>query len=156
MSYDFASLFLAPFFGVLLGFAVNYIYQYFKDKSLKSKYLKFFRNEIALSIERLQSRKGKLLPIERWESVVNSGDLRLFLSEETNQLSRAYFGIRNFNYEAIRCRDISVQYNLESDPEKRNYIQSYWKKMTEYVHDREESLLKELQILANEKWFQDT
>ena len=156
MVYDIASLIIGPFVGVVLAFVANYGYQHLVNRNTKMKYKDLLRNEVQLSIERLQTAQEKLLPTDRWESLVNSGDLKLFKSDEANKLSDSYFGIRAYNYEAIRCRDVSVQYNLEPVPTRKEQMKKYWSEISWDVDKMGQGVLEDLRKLLSEDWLRNS
>lgn len=65
------------FVGAIAGVAVNNLYQSHKNREYK-KYKKMIKSEIELCLKVLKSDTFKLLPVEKWNSIVNSSALRLF------------------------------------------------------------------------------
>lgn len=63
--------------------------------------------DIKKGIELLSERKGYLLPVDTWNSVVYSGCMELFEHDQAKMLGDAYFQIQNYSYEAKRLRDTS-------------------------------------------------
>jgi hypothetical protein len=108
---------VGSFLGVLFAFSINYIYKFIQDLRSRNHYRKNIKLEIELCIERLK-RTGDLLPTDRWSSAINSGALKLFDVDETDQLSKLYEGIQNYNYEAKRTRDVGE--DRRRDPENFN------------------------------------
>ncbi|HUS74395.1 MAG TPA: hypothetical protein VMY43_00145 [Methanothrix sp.] len=94
---------IGAFVGVLLGFKINDN----RRKQLEEERRLFFGNllmhEAKKSIE-LIGGTVNLIPVDAWNSVVNSGDIALF-KEKAIELSNIYFEIQNYNYEAKRVRD---------------------------------------------------
>lgn len=59
---------------------------------------------IALLCIELLNGTVNLVPIDAWNSLVNSGDVALF-KDKAIELNDIYFKIQNYNYEAKRVRD---------------------------------------------------
>lgn len=129
------------------------LYQRWRNKKTKEQLLQGFRREVEDSIRRLQNRKGQLLPNDQWTHVLASGGLRLFNPDEGNELSRAYFGIGNYNYEAKRTRDMGERYRSEVDHKSRSQIHLAWKLDSEQLFSMGEGLLRTLQDLSSKAWF---
>jgi hypothetical protein len=104
---------VGSFLGVVLAFALNYIYKFAQDYKSKMYYKNSIKLEIELCIKRL-SIVGDLLPSDRWTATLNSGAMRFFSVSEADELSRAYEAIRNYNYEAHRTRDLGEDYRRYS------------------------------------------
>ncbi len=86
------------FVGAIAGVAVNNLYQSHKNREDKKKYKKLIKSEIELCLKVLKSDTVKLLPIEKWNSIVNSGALRLFNADiELSPLSESYYQIQFYN-----------------------------------------------------------
>lgn len=52
-----------------------------------------------------------LIPVDAWNSVVNSGGIAIF-KDKAIDLSETYFQIQNYNYEAKRVRDAIEEVRL--------------------------------------------
>jgi len=98
------SLIIGPLVGVLAAYQINEWRRWKLDQDRK----KFFKNllfeEVKKSITLLKQNKTNLIPIDGWNSLVNSGDVALF-EDQAIQLSDVYFKIQMHNYEATRTRD---------------------------------------------------
>ena len=94
---------IGAFFGVLLGFGVNEIWRKRLENNRKSFFRKLLLHEVKYSIELLNGTVN-LVPIDAWNSLVNSGDIALF-KDKAIELNDVYFKIQNYNYEAKRVRD---------------------------------------------------
>jgi len=99
---------IGPLIGAAAGVVLGGICNGHQRKKLANNRKLFFRNlllhEIRKSIDLLDQRKVNLIPVDAWDSLVNSGDTALF-SEVAIDLSDVYFQIQNYNYEAKRVRD---------------------------------------------------
>jgi len=114
---------IGAFAGVGLGILANELWR----RKLANDRKSFFRNlllhEIRKSIELLESPTVNLIPVDAWNSLVNSGDMTLF-TEHAIDLSDIYFEIQNYNYEAKRVRDaveeeiLHPNFNLKVHPAK--------------------------------------
>lgn len=93
------TLLIGPFVGVVLAFWVNNK----KKQNLEHERQVFFKNlllnEIKRSIQLLVGDHPNLIPIDAWNSLVNSGEITLFSRDLSIQLSNVYFEIQNYNYE---------------------------------------------------------
>lgn len=136
------------FFGVLLAFAFNYAYQSYRSLQDYIHHKKFIKAELDLCVERL-GRTGDLLPMDRWTSALNSGALRLFTIDEADELSRAYEGIRNYNYEAKRTRDASEDW--QRNPENIDLL-ARWGAYSSRLSRIRDPLLNNLQELLGKTW----
>jgi len=98
------SLIVGPLVGVLAAYQINE----WRRENLDRDRKKFFNNllfeEISKSIILLKANKTNLIPIDGWNSLVNSGDVALF-KDQAIQFSDVYFKIQMHNYEATRTRD---------------------------------------------------
>jgi len=87
------NLFLPPlagsFFGVIAGFAVNYLYQSYLNNKTKKKYKIMIYSELELCLDILVQDRIQLLPTDKYTSIINSGDLKLF--DTINELERVPF-----------------------------------------------------------------
>jgi hypothetical protein len=99
MVVTIATLLLGPFTGVVLAFWVNNK----KKENLEHKRQLFFKNlllnEIKRSIQLLVGNHPNLIPVDAWNSLVNSGEITLFSRAHAILLSNVYFEIQNYNYE---------------------------------------------------------
>lgn len=139
---SWTSAFFGPlagaFFGVVLGFAINEWYRRKLALERKLFFMNLIKNEIIESITLLEKKRVNLIPIDGWNSLVNSGDIALFPHDRAIQLSDAYFFIQNYNYEAKRVRD-AVEMSNES---RFKDLKSSLDKVTT------EELLKRLKVLG--------
>ena len=75
----------------------------------------FFKNllmhEARESIKLLSEGPVNLIPVDAWNSVVNSGEIALFEGKAID-LSDTYFQVQNYNYEAKRVRDAIEEMRL--------------------------------------------
>ncbi len=94
---------IGAFFGVLLGFGVNELWRKRLENNRKSFFRKLLLHEVKDSIKLLNG-KVNLVPIDAWNSLVNSGDIALF-KDNAIELNDVYFKIQSYNYEAKRVRD---------------------------------------------------
>jgi len=108
---------IGAFFGVLLGFGVNEIWRKRLENNRKSFFRKLLLHEVKYSIELLNGMEN-LVPIDAWNSLVNSGDIALF-KDITNELGDAYFKTQMYNYEAKRVRD-AVEHDRTEGPSLEN------------------------------------
>ena len=113
----FLSVLIGPLIGalvgVLLGFKINNEHR----MELEEEKRLFFRNllmhEAKKSIE-LMAGTVNLIPVDAWNSVINSGNVALF-SDKAIDLSETYFQIQNYNYEAKRVRDAIEEMHLHPE-----------------------------------------
>ena len=122
------------FLGVALAFFVNYLATKWNQRILKKYYLNLLRDEINQSENRLhdaidrfqridfnaQTTEGiypDTLPIDCWNSILSSGDLRLFDKQrEAGMLSKVYLGIQNYNCRLKRTIDAENELLLYAFP----------------------------------------
>ncbi|MFA6373760.1 MAG: hypothetical protein WCW68_14150 [Methanothrix sp.] len=124
------------FLGVGLAFLVNYLANKLHQRTLKKYYLNLLKEEINQSENRLndaidrfqkidfntfaQTTEGiypDTLPIDCWNSILSSGDLRLFDKQrEAGMLSKVYLGIQNYNCGLKRTIDAENELLLYAFP----------------------------------------
>jgi hypothetical protein len=141
---------LGAFTGVFIGFLINEA----KRRSLVCHRQLFFKNllltEIEKSIEIFVEDKYELIPIDGWNSLLNSGDIAFFKDNAT-KLSETYSEIQWYNNELKILRESiereSISFNFKSnydseesgDPKKRRS-----EILRDYTRDRKGKLLKKL------------
>lgn len=143
---------LGSFLGVSLGILANHYYQdYIADKN-RIRYKKMIKSEIELCINILEEKNVKLLPMDQWGSIVNSGALKLFDAEtELVPLSINYQEIRNYDH-LITDKDVvgysweEIEMILNEGCECDKGYKFLRVKMDRIV------LLMELEKLNNAKW----
>jgi hypothetical protein len=136
----------------LWGFRKNRMRQEKQDYDKKQFLLSYFRHEVRKSIELLHERQGNLIPVDAWNSIVNSGNIVLFTHDQAIVLGDIYFRTQNYNYEAKRTRDASEHFHLLPDPhEKRQRSDGTWQLRTIYDgHSAEQD--REEYKKAKERW----
>lgn len=155
MWYEYLSLgtLIGSFAGVILAFILNYMYQWNRDRKMKLHYKELIKSEINKAIDLLRKKKGFLLPLDRWTSLVNTGVLKLFPLGVSIKLSDAYQEVRNYNYEAKRTRDIGERYRSSISKTQREIEGGNWENNSRDLIDRGEKLLQDLENLKNDEWF---
>lgn len=155
--------------GVYLGFRKNRIHQEENDYDKKLFLLSYLRHEVRKSIELLHEDHGNLIPIDAWNSIVNSGNIVLFTHDQAIILGDIYFKTQNYNYEAKRTRDISEHFALLPEPygtpshnpaamqdrEKYKKAEERWEKLSVGLTITTKSLEKELLELETLEWFDE-
>jgi hypothetical protein len=106
--------FLAPFFGVLVAFIIQWAWVRNENTSSKEKLLKDINKELTSCSQRLVG-EGNLLPIDIWKSAVSSGSLKLISHDHKFELASIYFRIECHNYEAEKVRDVSILAATDKD-----------------------------------------
>lgn len=105
--WGFFSIIAGPlvgaFVGVLLGFKLNDNHRKRLDHERRLFFKNLLLNEVKKSIELLGGAVN-VIPLDAWNSLVNSGDIALF-KDKAIKLSDIYFKIQVYNYEAKRVRD---------------------------------------------------
>ena len=96
---SFLSPMVGSFFGVCVGFIINYRYQkHIRDKT-KTNYINMIKNELSTCSILLSEDGVMTLPSNNWASIVNSGGLSLFdKEEELLSLNFIYQAISDYNY----------------------------------------------------------
>jgi hypothetical protein len=158
--------------GVYLGFRKNRKHQEEKDYDKKLFLLSYLRHEVRKSIELLHEPHGYLIPIDAWNSIVNSGNIVLFTHDQAIILGDIYFKIKNYNYEAKRTRDAREHFALLPEPyevsaypafnqvatqdkEKYNKAKERWETLSKGLMVVTGSLEKQLQELETINWFKE-
>jgi len=103
----FLSVLIGPFFGALVGVYLGFKINDKHRRELEEEKRLFFRNLLMHEAKESINLLGgtvNLIPVDAWNSIVNSGDIALF-KDKAVDLSDTYFQIQNYNYEAKRVRD---------------------------------------------------
>jgi hypothetical protein len=100
-------LLVGPFLGVFGAFALQRLYNWYRDGQSRKKLRKNLRSELEKGLSLLSGQRN-LLPTIMWNSTVASGDVKLLSFKDRNQLSSIYFEIENHNYATKRVRDSAV------------------------------------------------
>jgi len=148
LAQTFVSGFLA---GLLSKFGADALFGWWEDQRERSSFRKAFRSEIVLATENPERGKLKFLPYDVWDSAAYSGALRLFTAEQRIRLSRVYFGVSNFNYEATRCRDVGDDSRREPPGERKSPIDIAGT-VQRRIKGMGNNFLKTLQELLDEDW----
>jgi hypothetical protein len=99
--------------GVILGFQKNDKNRMKLEEERRSFFKNLLMHEATESIE-LIAGVVNLIPVDAWNSIVNSGDIALF-KDKAIDLSDTYFQIQIYNYEAKRVRDAIEEVNLHPE-----------------------------------------
>lgn len=91
------------FVGVFLGFKLNENHRRRLEGERRSFFKNLIMHEVKKSIETLEDESSivNLIPVDMWNSIVNSGEITLF-NGNAIEVSDLYFEIQNYNYEAKR------------------------------------------------------
>lgn len=124
--------FLPPFFGVLAAFGLNGLKEWYSGQKRKINYLKSIRIELDRAESNLNQAISNfdkfnlpdyyaqlanqpvypdILSTPSWNSLISSGDLRLF-PDEASTLGKVYSEIRNYNYRLRRTIDAENEFKL--------------------------------------------
>lgn len=95
---SFISPMVGSFFGVCLGFIINYEYQKHIRNKTKVNYINMISNELWICSKFLSDDGILTLPSNNWASIINSGGLSLFKGEELVGLNYIYQEIFDYNY----------------------------------------------------------
>lgn len=95
--------------GVYLGFNKNDNHRIELEEERRLFFRKLLMHEADESIKYI-SGVVNLIPVDAWNSIVNSGDIALF-KDKAIELSDTYFQIQNYNYEAKIVRDAIEEAN---------------------------------------------
>lgn len=95
---------IGAFVGVYLGFRKNDNRRMELDEIRRLFFRELLINEAKKSIELLKGGPVNLIPVDAWNSIVNSGNIALF-RDRAIELSNAYFDVQAYNYEAKIVRD---------------------------------------------------
>ena len=118
--------FLPPFAGALIGVILGFVASLFLNRYInhhtKLKFIDMFNKELTQADESIkdidekfyenESNGNLILPISInvWISSLNSGVLKFFSSNETEELSKIYADIMNYNEYIKNYLDLLIQY----------------------------------------------
>lgn len=137
---------IGPFAGVLLAFAINWLFSVC-GKHKRSK-------EIRMSLrEELETCKAtlygaiNLIPTQIYQAARNSGDLMVLNHKQRMLIAKIYNYCEDTNYEAKRVRDAAEDYRKDpSEHRKRE-----WGGLSIMHQEHEKDLRKAIEsLLANE------
>lgn len=146
------SLLSAFLVGVCSKWIADFLYNNHRNRKRRGIFREAFRSEIEDSIRSLERNELELLPHAIWDVASYSGALELFDADQVIELSRAYTGNKNMNYEATRTRDLSVIHATELSPERQQKIREFWVKVTLSTREMGRRYLETLRQLLNRKW----
>jgi len=142
--------FLLP---IASGFVGVYVYNWVKDLGTREKFRTALGEEMNVCIEKLKCRNLQLLPHAVWHAAAYSGALELFCADQVIALSNVYSGNSNFNYEAIRARDLNERFNWTADQVEKAQVWTAWYVATYRAHEVGDSALKALKSIKEKGWF---
>ena len=92
--------------GVFLGFMINNDHKKRLDRERRLFFIKLLIEEMDQLIKFMENNDREYipLPIDGWNSLINSGDITLFTDLATD-LNKVYSEIQRYNYKVIRIRD---------------------------------------------------
>ncbi len=139
---------IGAFFGVLLGFGVNEMWRKRLENNKRSFFRKLLLHEVKYSIELLNGTVN-LVPIDAWNSLVNSGDIALF-KDKAIELNDAYFKTQMYNFEAKMIRN-AVEHDSMEGPSLENgkYIWRSEELKVNFNNKTKPELLEELKKIEN-------
>ena len=135
---------VGAFVGVILGFQINDNNRRKLEKERRLFFKNLLMHEAKESIK-LISGTVQLIPVDAWNSVVNSGDIALFEGKAID-LSDTYFQIQNYNYEAKRVRDAIEEVHLHPEITDDSHAS---KLKANFDNNIKPATLKRLQDLEN-------
>lgn len=137
------------FLGIIGALLANYALQSHFAQKDKMKYINMIRSELKLCIATLELDKIRLLPMDRWNSAINSGALKLFeTGSELQSLSAAYQRIKDYNHLATTEHFFVLDWaRLEREDGVRLPLMI----VKRFMADRQQ-LIIDLRKLSNEKW----
>ena len=143
----FLSVLIGPFFGALVGVYLGFKINDEHRRELEEEKRLFFRNllmqEAKKSIKLLDGTVN-LIPVDAWNSVVNSGDIALFKGN-AKYLGDTYFQVQNYNYEAKRVRDAMEEVHLHPTTTDRDHASRLKKNFDEVTKPETLRLLNDLE-----------
>lgn len=143
----FLSVLIGPFFGALVGVYLGFKINDKHRRELEEEKRLFFRNllmqEARKSIKLLDGTVN-LIPVDAWNSIVNSGDIALFKGK-AEYLSDTYFQVQNYNYEAKRVRDAIEEVHLHPTNTDEDHASRLKKNFDEVTKPETLRLLRDLE-----------
>ncbi|MBK7385478.1 MAG: hypothetical protein IPI63_01605 [Methanothrix sp.] len=143
----FLSVLVGPFFGALVGVYLGFKLNDEHRKELEEEKRLFFMNllmhEAKESIKLLDGSVN-LIPIDAWNSIVNSGNIALFKGKAID-LSAIYFQVKNYNYEALRVRDAVEEERLHPTTTDRDHASKLQKNFHDNIKPETLDRLRDLE-----------
>ncbi len=147
-------LFVGPFGGVLLAFAITRSYDWWKNRRERRKLLRILKRELKDCINRLNG-KARLTPIDIWQSAIASGKVMLLSFEQSEKLGRIYHGLSNHNFDSRKLWNVSVIAKTEKDARTVTPAKLMWAGLSEHLAKKEKVLKANVTSLLEEKWWHD-
>ena len=135
---------VGAFVGVILGFQINDNNRTKLEEERRLFFKNLLMHEATESIK-LIAGTVNLIPVDAWNSMVNSGEIALFEGKAID-LSDTYFQIQNYNYEAKRVRDAIEEVNLHPETTDDSHA---LKLKANFDNNIKPATLKRLQDLEN-------
>jgi hypothetical protein len=109
---------VGSFLGVIAGLGLNHIYQTRINENKREFLISYLEHENLESFDRLREKQE--IPVDAWNSIINSGNILLFTPDQTRRLGHFYFMVKSYNDEVKRARIIAEQLILlpEQSPDQ--------------------------------------
>jgi len=142
--------FLPPLFGSLVGvyiaFGLNTLWSIMNDEITSEKFFKDIMEELETCLEKLE-KKGHLLPVNMWKLGVSSGMSKMIPYRIKHELASCYSDIENYNYEAVKAREVAIYKEIPSNEAARKRLEDLHSIYSGEVLRREEGLKIKIKTL---------
>lgn len=151
---DFSVEITATLLGLMLAFFLDRRNEEVSKEKERKILVEDIREELIYNANLLDGQ-GKLIKKDIWDSDLSSGAMQLLKSNQKQTFSKLYHKINNYNYEAIRTRDIAEKYRgiSASNPDleaERKQVWLQWSGLSNNLIEVESKLKKEIiEVLEN-------
>ena len=144
---------IAGTLGVLMGFTLEANAHIKEGEDRATRLLNDVKTELQFNVERMTG-KGVLIKTTVWDSAVSSGLVQSLSEKQLERLSRIYFGLKGYEYEAIRSRDASIRLGgLSADDINYLPTSTLWHQLSENSMNREQNMKERIENLLKEDGF---
>jgi hypothetical protein len=155
--FSFLTSWSAGILGILIGFALDRKIEQIKDNRVKRVFLNLVHdelNEIKSAIYP-QTKDVCLYSPDIWDSIISSGVIRLFNSEQVNKLSNVYKYAKGHLFEAEWVRRALEECNSvpKIEKEKKEWLEKRLAELWSRYFERGEELNRRIEEILKEKWW---
>lgn len=146
----------AGILGIMMGFALDRKIEQIKDNRVKRDFLGLIHDELIEIKDSIfpQTKDVCLFYPVIWDSIISSGVIRLFSSEQVTKLSKVYNYAKGHLFEAEWVRRALEEFNSvpEAEKERRKWLDKRCKELWLRHFKTGKKLSKEIDDLLKEKW----
>lgn len=149
----FSIEFSAGALGVYIAFWLEGMTESRNVETRKNRLLSDLKKELHYNTERMDG-KGVLVKTSVWDSAISSGLVQSLSEEQLEELSKVYFSLEGYQYEAIRTRDASIRFGgLSPKDTNYHYAHDLWDSLSNNCRERERNTKEKIDELLETESF---